>query len=103
MGTCTYSADRGQRPIWSAVTEIAIALNRPSLTPEVRAWIHNWPGTKRPVLTRGHVGGLNRGALLLRVDVDGASDGEVQDQVEGLLTDLRMLGLGPKLLEQDPA
>ncbi|HEX3618318.1 MAG TPA: hypothetical protein VHU61_17365 [Solirubrobacteraceae bacterium] len=85
------------------MTEIAIALNRPALTPEVRAWINNRPGKKRPVLTRGHVSDLNRGAALLRIDVDGATDEEVRDEVEGLLTDLRMLGLAPKLLEQNPA
>lgn len=85
------------------MTEIAIALNRPALTPEVRAWINNRPGKKRPVLTRGHVADLNRGAVLLRIDVDGSTEEEIRDQVEALLTDLRMLGLGPKLLEQDPA
>jgi hypothetical protein len=85
------------------VTEVAIALNRPALTPEVRAWINNRPGKKRPVLTRGHIDDVNRGAVLLRIEVEGATDEEVQDQVDGLLTDLRMLGLGPKLLEQDPA
>jgi hypothetical protein len=83
------------------VTEIAIALDRPALTPEVRAWINNRPGPKRPVLTRGHLAGLHRGAVLLRIDVDGSTDAEVQDEVEALLTDLRMLGLRPKLLDAD--
>lgn len=85
------------------MTEIAIVLNRPALTPEVRAWITNWPGRKRPVLTRGHDSDLNRGTVLLRIEVDADTDEDVRDQVESLLTDLRMLGLGPKLLEQDPA
>lgn len=83
------------------MTEIAIALDRPALTPEVRAWINNRPGKRRPVLTRGHLGDLNRGAVLLRVDVEASSEAEVQDEVEALITDLRMLGLRPKLLPAD--
>ena len=87
----------------TAVTEIAIALDRPALTPEVRAWISNRPGEKRPVLTRGHLSDLNRGAVLLRIEVAGSSETEVRDEVEALLTDLRMLGLRPKLLDRDIA
>ena len=103
MGTCTYSRGSRRWGCWQAVTEIAIALDRPALTPEVRAWINNHPGKKRPVLTRGHSDGLNRSAVLLRIDVDAASDAEVQDAVEALITDLRMLGLRPKLLSEDAA
>jgi hypothetical protein len=84
------------------VTEIAIALDRPALTPEVRAWINNHPAKRRPVLTRGHHSDLQRGAVLLRIEVDASSEAEVQDEVESLLTDLRMLGLRPKLLDRDP-
>jgi hypothetical protein len=80
------------------VTEISIALDRPALTPEVRAWINNRPGERRPVLARGHLDDLHRGAVLLRIDVQGSSEAEVEDEVEALLTDLRMLGLRPKLL-----
>jgi hypothetical protein len=83
------------------VTEIAIALDRPALTPEVRAWISNFPGRKRPVLTRGHLGDEQRGAVLLRIDVQAASEADAQDQIDSLLTDLRMLGLRPKLLTED--
>ena len=83
------------------MTEISIALDRPALTPEVRAWINNHPSRRRPVLTRGHLG--ERGAVLLRIDVEASSEAEVQDEVEALLTDLRMLGLRPKLLDQDAA
>jgi len=83
------------------VTEISIALDRPALTPEVRAWINNWPGARRPVLTRDRLS--ERGAVLLRVDVDGSSEAEIHDEVEALITDLRMLGLRPKLLDKDPA
>lgn len=79
------------------MTEISIALDRPALTPEVRAWIHNRPGRRRPVLTRGRLS--ERGAVLLRIDVEASTEAEVQDEVESLLTDLRMLGLRPKLLD----
>jgi hypothetical protein len=103
MGTCTYSGTWPRSGCWQAVTEIAIALDRPALTPEVRAWINNHPGKKRPVLTRSHSAGLSRGEMLLRIDVDAASDAEVQDEVESLITDLRMLGLRPKLLTDDAA
>jgi hypothetical protein len=82
------------------VTEIAIALGRPALTPEVRAWLNNRPGSRRPVLARDRGVGLG-GAVLLRLDVDAASEGEIQDEVESLLTDLRMLGLRPKLLPRE--
>ena len=103
MGTCTYSGGCPRSGCWQAVTEIAIALDRPALTPEVRAWINNHPGKKRPVITRSHSDGLNRGAMLLRIDVAAASDADVQDEVEALITDLRMLGLRPKLLTDDAA
>lgn len=83
------------------MTEIAIALDRPALTPEVRAWINNHPSRRRPLLTRGHLG--DRGAVLLRIDLEAASEAEVRDEVEALLTDLRMLGLRPKLLDKDIA
>jgi hypothetical protein len=83
------------------VTEIAIALDRPALTPEVRAWINNRPGKRRPVLARGRL--ADRGAVLLRVDVEAESEIAEQDEVESLLTDLRMLGLRPKLLDKDVA
>ena len=85
----------------TTVTEISIALDRPALTPEVRAWINNYPGKRRPVLTRGQHSKLNRGAALLRVEVDASSEADVRDEVEALVTDLRMLGLRPKLLDQD--
>ena len=82
------------------VTEIAIALGRPALTPEVRAWINNRPGARRPVLTRGGANGAGRG-VLLRLDLESDSDAGVQDELESLMTDLRMLGLCPRLLAED--
>jgi hypothetical protein len=50
------------------------------------------------VLTRGREPGLGRGAALLRIEVEGDSEAEIQDEVESLMTDLRMLGLRPTLL-----
>ena len=83
------------------MTEVALALDRLALTPEVRAWINNRPGGRRPVVTRGRFS--ERGRVLLRVDVDDSSGAEMQEAVEALLTDLRMLGLRPKLLDKDAA
>lgn len=83
--------------------EISIALDRPALTPEVRAWINNHPAKRRPVLTRQHHSEHNRGTVLLRIDVEASSQADIQDEVESLLTDLRMLGLRPKLLARDVA
>jgi hypothetical protein len=87
----------------SVMTEIALALDRPALTPEVRAWITSHPARRRPVLIRGGQAGLPRGTVLLRIDIDAASEAEAQDELESLLTDLRMLGLRPKLLDRDLA
>ena len=101
MGTCTYSGGRADQRSCRTVTEISIALDRPALTPEVRAWINNRPGKRRPVLTRGRLS--ERGAVLMRIDVDASTEAEVQDEVEALMTDLRMLGLRPKLLDPDAA
>ena len=53
------------------------------------------------MLARGRL--ADRGAVLLRVDVEAESELEEQDEVEALLTDLRMLGLRPKLLDKDVA
>ena len=82
------------------MTEIAIALGRPVLTPEVRAWINNRPGP-RPVLTRGRTNGSNQRGLLLRLDVQTTSEAETQEELDELMTDLRMLGLHPTLLPAD--
>lgn len=101
MGTCTYSGGPREPESWLAVTEISIALDRPALTREVRAWINNRPGSRRPVLTRDRHS--EHGVVLLRVDVDDSSEAEMRDEVEALLTDLRMLGLRPKLLDNDLA
>ena len=83
------------------MTEIAIALGRPAITPEVRAWLNHRSGASRPVLTRGREAGLARGAVLLRIDLPAGSEAEVEDEVESLMTDLRMLGLRPTLLTTD--
>ena len=81
----------------SGVTEIEIALGHPALTAEVRAWINNRRGA-RPVLSRVRRPDLAQGAVLLRVEVDADTEPEVQDEVQELMTDLRMLGLCPTLL-----
>lgn len=85
------------------MTEIAIALDRPAITPEVRAWINNRSGARRPLLTRGRETGLARGRALLRIDVKGGSKAELTEEVESLITDLRMLGLRPTLLTTEVA
>lgn len=41
--------------------------------------------------------------MLLRIDVESSSEAELHAEVEALLTDLRMLGLRPKLLDRDTA
>lgn len=99
MGTSTYGRPRPDQESSALVAEISIALERPALTPEVRAWINNHPGRRRPVLTRGHQAGLSRGTVLLRVDVQPSAGNTIDDEVESLLTDLRMLGLRPRLLD----
>ena len=83
------------------MTEIAIALGHPAITPEVRAWLNHRSGGRRAVLTRGRESGLGHGAVLLRVDLESGSDAEVQQEVESLITDLRMLGLRPTLLTEE--
>jgi hypothetical protein len=81
------------------VSEVLIRLERPaSLTPELRAWISHRMGAGRAVLSRGHLGNSERGALLLRVEVTSAPEETVDAQVIDLLTDLRLLGLRPTLL-----
>jgi hypothetical protein len=96
MGTWTYTGASAPLGRLTAVSEISIALGHPAITPEVRAWLNHRPGATRPVLTRGS----GRGSVL-RVEVDGDSEAEVQDEVESLMTDLRMLGLRPTLLTTD--
>jgi len=100
MGTCTYSSGSLCERSSCVLTEIAIELDRPALTPEVRAWLSNRAGRSRPVLTRAHLAGLSRGVVLLRLDVDAPSEDALRDEVESLVTDLTMLGLRPKLLSE---
>jgi hypothetical protein len=86
------------------VSEIVIRLQRPALlTPELRAWLADRM-TRRParraVLTRERTNGSDRGALLLRVEVQGESDDGIGDEVADLMTDLRLLGLRPSLVSE---
>ncbi len=80
------------------MSEVEIALGRPAITPEVRAWINNRPGPGRPVLTRGARSGQAHGAVILRVALQSDSPAELSDELDSLLTDLRMLGLRPTLI-----
>jgi hypothetical protein len=60
-------------------------------------------GAGRARLSRGHLDGSERGALLLRVEVTGEGGETVEDQVIDLMTDLRLLGLRPTRLAEQVA
>jgi hypothetical protein len=53
------------------------------------------------VLARGRINGDAHSSILLRLEVEAPSEADTQDEVESLMTDLRMLGLRPTLLESD--
>ena len=78
--------------------EVLIRLERPSLTPELRAWIAHL-GAGRAVLTRGRVTGSDRSSLLLRVEMNPGTGG-VDEEIAELMTDLRLLGLRPTLVSE---
>jgi hypothetical protein len=83
------------------VKEILIRLERPALlTPELRAWLADRMDGGRAVLARERTNGSDRGALLLRLEVQGESGHSVQDEVADLMTDLRLLGLRPALVSE---
>ena len=87
-----------------AVPEVLIRLERPaSLTPELRAWISQRLGSGRAALTRSRLNGSDMPAMVLRVEVRGPTDDAVQENLADLLTDLRLLGLRPTLLSEQPA
>jgi len=86
------------------MAEVTIRLERPALlTPELRAWLADRM-TRHPahraVLTRERTNGSDRGALLLRVEVQGESNNGMQEEVTDLMTDLRLLGLRPALVSE---
>ena len=90
----TLAASRG-------VSEVLIRLQRPALlTPELRAWLADRMDRGRAVLTRERANGSDRGALLLRVEVNGGSNGGAEEEVADLMTDLRLLGLRPALVSE---
>ena len=64
------------------------------MTPELRAWI-NHLGPGRAVLSRGAAVGPGRHPLLLRITPRSDSDDEIREEIDDLLTDLRLLGLRP--------
>jgi hypothetical protein len=80
------------------VAQVLIRLDRPTLTPELRAWINHRLGLGRAVLTRSRLSSSDRSAMLLRLDVQAGPDDGIDDEVTDLLTDLRLLGLRPTLV-----
>lgn len=82
------------------MAQVLIRLDRPALTPELRAWINHRLGLGRAVLTRGRLNSSDRSAMLLRVDVQPGPDDSLDEEVADLLTDLRLLGLRPSLVSE---
>lgn len=83
------------------MAEVLIRLHGPALlTPELRAWLADRMDGGRAVLARERANGSDRGALLLRVEMAGASDAAVRSEVTDLITDLRLLGLRPVLVSE---
>jgi hypothetical protein len=81
------------------VAEVLIRLQRPAfVTPELRAWLADRVDGGRAVLARERSNGSHRGALMLRLEVQGDSDDAVENEVTDLMTDLRLLGLRPALV-----
>lgn len=86
------------------MAQVVICLEPPaSLTPELRAWISHRAPNGRAALTRGRLPGSDSVALLLRVDVNSASEDVLQEEITDLMTDLRLLGLRPILVSEQVA
>jgi len=84
------------------VAQVLIQLERPAfVTPELRAWI-NQLGPGRVVLSRGRGNEPGRSPLLLRITPHSETDDSIKDEIDDLLTDLRLLGLRPTLMSGDP-
>ncbi len=84
--------------------EVLIRLERgASLTPELRAWLGDRLGSGRVVLSRSRLNGSGRAAVLLRMELPESSEDATQEGLTDLLTDLRLLGLRPTLLSEQPA
>ncbi len=80
------------------MTDVLIRLARPAtMTPELRAWIGDRLGPRRAILTRRR-GGPGEPTLLLRISTDTAVERTNEEDLDDLLTDLRLLGLAPTLL-----
>jgi hypothetical protein len=87
----------------SGVAEAVILLEGGvSMTPELHAWISQRLGSGRAALTRTRLADSDRAAVLLRVEVDGSTEAAMQEEVADLVTDLRLLGLRPTLLSEQP-
>jgi hypothetical protein len=54
-------------------------------------------------LMRSRLSSSERAAMLLRVEVQADSDDQIDEEVEDLLTDLRLLGLRPTLVSEQAA
>lgn len=76
---------------------VLIRLKRPAfVTPELRAWITQL-GPGRVVLSRGAPDGPGLSPLLLRITPQSETEDEIREEIDDLLTDLRLLGLRPTL------
>jgi hypothetical protein len=85
------------------VPEVRILLQRPALlTPEFRAWIGSRLGSGKVALTRSRSGGSGRSAVLMRVELQADSERAMEEEIADLLTDLRLLGLHPTPLAEQP-
>jgi hypothetical protein len=81
------------------MTDVLIRLERPAtLTPELRAWIGDRLGPRRAILTRRRGNGPGEPTLLLRITTESGGEQAKEDELDDLLTDLRLLGLSPTLL-----
>jgi len=84
------------------MAQVLIQLERPAfVTPELRAWI-NQLGPGRVVLSRGRGVEPGRNPLLLRITPHSDAEDRVKEEIDDLLTDLRLLGLRPTLMTGAP-
>lgn len=80
------------------MAHVLIQLERPAfVTPELRAWI-NGLGPGRVVLSRGRGDEPGRHPLLLRITPQAETEDQITEEIDDLLTDLRLLGLRPTLM-----
>lgn len=81
--------------------EVVIRLERPAtVTPELRAWISHRFGSNQALLSRTRSEAPGQSTLLLRIRTEAEAGRTLDDEVDDLLTDLRLLGLSPTLLQR---